>query len=68
MTEQWKSPRRLEQERQEAIQAERERQFKLFDDLADLVSDGTITIHQLKEAFTTPGDELYVVGGQIERE
>ena len=68
MTEQWKSPRRLEQERQEAIQAERERQFKLFDDLADLVSDGTITIHQLKEAFTTPGDELYVAGGKIERE
>ena len=67
MMENWKSPRAIEQERLDAIEAERQRQFKLFDDLADLVNDGVITIEQLKEAFATPSDGLYIPGGQIER-
>lgn len=65
--EDWKSPRAIEQERLDAIEAERQRQYKLFDDLADLFNDGVITMEQLKEAFATPSDELYIPGGQIER-
>lgn len=64
--EQWKSPRRAEAERLAAIQAERERQFAMFDDLADLVNDGVITIEQLTEALATPSAELYPVEYEIE--
>lgn len=55
----WKSPRKIEEERLAAIEAERQRQFKLFDDLEELLVTGVITIDQLKEIMAKPEDELW---------
>ena len=55
----WKSPRKIEEERLAAIEAERQRQFKLFDDLEELLVAGVITIDQLKEIMAKPEDELW---------
>lgn len=55
----WKSPRKIEEERLAAIEAKRQRQFKLFDDLEELLVTGVITIDQLKEIMAKPEDELW---------
>ena len=55
----WKSPRKIEEERLAAIEAERQRQFKLFDDLEELLVAGVITIDQIKEIMEKPEDELW---------
>lgn len=57
--EDWKSPRKIEEERLAAIEAERQRQFKLFDDLEELLVTGVITIDQIKEIMETPEGELW---------
>ena len=59
MENNWKSPRKIEEERLAAIEAERQRQFKLFDDLEELLITGVITIDQLKEIMAKPEDELW---------
>ena len=57
--EAWKSPRKIEEERLAAIEAERQRQFKLFDDLEELLVAGVITIDQIKEIMEKPAGELW---------
>ena len=66
--ETWKSSRAIEAQRQAEIEAEKQRQFAIFDGLADLFHEGVITMEQLREAFATPQDKLYIPGGEVERQ
>lgn len=54
----WKSPRKIQEEIDQALELERQKQFKLFDDLYELVQSGTITMEDLTSAMQG-GSELW---------